>query len=209
VDFKTLAWNQDGRFSYARAGQSPASSIVYRVGTPAAVPMAPAVDAGYSAIALVNVPSGLAGVTAAQIVDLRSLLVPGNVGSVALSFSVSTASRVAPSGFGLAGSAGLGVAVLAGTSFATGAFSIFLFSPLASASAGALVGDGSAGAFVATGAVPGVVDGALQTELRFYGVGAIPGAGQPYLRIDGQVARFPGGSIEAIVPFHVQVATQW
>lgn len=72
---KTLSFNLNGRSSV-----NGATGIVYKTGTPAAVPVAPAVDAGYKKIAEVIVTATSVVVAQNRIRDLRFLMYAGGSG---------------------------------------------------------------------------------------------------------------------------------
>lgn len=120
---KILAFNQDGRTSV-----NGAAKINYKTGTPAGSPVAPAVTAGYTKIAEVDVPALATAVNLGQIRDLRTILAPNGVRRGAFVYSLATPSTqtllqaFAPPGClvvrgaqnGGAGQIGLDLFVLAG-----------------------------------------------------------------------------------------------
>lgn len=88
---KTISYSQAGRSTVNASG-----SINYKTGTPAATPVAPAVDPGYVKIAEIDVRAGVTAVRALDIRDYRLMASPG--GRIPFSFRVTT-SRVAGVGF--------------------------------------------------------------------------------------------------------------
>jgi len=210
---KTVAWNLNSTARVAPLGTPSVAPISLRVGKPVSAapglppPVPPDPTDGYQTLGLVTVVGG-EPITPSSIADLRRLLLFSNQGSVGLSFDISTTIRTAPTLTAVMAQPGLQLAVLAGSAFATGAFSVYIFSPLTNASAGGVVGDGSAGALVQA-PVPGVVDAALQTLLRNYATGSIPGVGQPFLQLDGQAVPIGGGSLGTSINFRVSVSCQW
>lgn len=71
---KTLTWAIDSSLSFGGV-----AAINYKQGTPGATPAAPAVDAGYTAVAQVYVPAGAVALTAANITDVRRTFSPNGV----------------------------------------------------------------------------------------------------------------------------------
>lgn len=88
---KTLSYNQNGRSTVGGVG-----SINYKVGTPAATPVAPAVDAGYVKIAEVDVFANASAINTVNIRDFRFMV--GPQGRLPFAFRVTTA-RVPGVGF--------------------------------------------------------------------------------------------------------------
>lgn len=71
--FKTLTFNLNGTATIGGIGP-----INYKVGTPSGSPSVPAADAGYVAIAAINVAAAASSIAANDIIDLRGYLAAGN-----------------------------------------------------------------------------------------------------------------------------------
>lgn len=78
--------NQYKTLSYAVQGVSVngVAGVNLKTGTPAGVPVAPTVDAGYVKIAEIYVDSGAPSISNLRIADLRTFLLPGNSGKILL-----------------------------------------------------------------------------------------------------------------------------
>lgn len=76
---KTLAFSHDGRTGTVATPASSTAGLSYKTGTPAGVPVAPPVTAGYLKIAEINVASGAVSITSTELVDRRVIHAPGGV----------------------------------------------------------------------------------------------------------------------------------
>lgn len=85
---KTLSFCHDGRTGTVATPAASTAGLSYKTGTPAGVPVAPPVTAGYTKIAEINVAAGAVTIATSQIVDRRVFLSPGGVSSVAASLRV-------------------------------------------------------------------------------------------------------------------------
>jgi len=79
---KTLTHVLDGSTGYVVTPSDSTTAIGYKSGTAAVTPVAPAVTAGYTAIAYVWVVNGATTIDEAQLTDVRKVLAPGGAAVV-------------------------------------------------------------------------------------------------------------------------------